>query len=32
MEETVSDRQKQIEAIFEGKDKRKLLIIGGKNV
>ena len=28
MEETVSDRQKQIEAIFEGKDKRKLLIIG----
>ena len=28
METTVTERQKQIEAIFEGKDNRKLLIIG----
>lgn len=28
MEKTVAERQKQIESIFEGKDNRKLLIIG----
>ena len=28
MEKTVAERQRQVEAIFEGKDNRKLLIIG----